>query len=250
MSKPTSRDFVMMLALPDSGPAFESAVTEIAYSDQREAVAVGAQIAEFSPSVTPELRAAVADSLLLAQLAANKAAGDQGDVIAWYRKYVEVLQGVGWLVHDMEFQSQELSQIDGDMHTAIIPVITAMLGPAAAAASVVIAVLKGLQEMDRDNPWITVFDRASQHASGAKFQLGFVDADAQGNPEIKLMALAIDAQRSVTQVLFFKFSDQSTTLRRAESTLKSQRARLDSIKDAVSQRVQPFLTDYISKIEI
>jgi len=116
----------------------------------------------------------------------------------------------------------------------------------------VVSVLKGLQEMDQDSPWITVFDRASQHASGAKFQFGFVDADPGDASaiSIKLLALAIDARRTITQVLFFKFSRDDARLKTAEGQLGIQGARLDGIRDAVAQRVQPFLEDNIRTIDL
>lgn len=250
MSEASVLGYVNELDLPDAGPQYEGLETSIPFKEEAEVVAVGAQIAEFSAQVSPELRAAVSDCLLLAQLAANKATDGNPDVIAWYRKYVEVLQNVGWTVQSMNFQRQELGNLGGDVHSAIIPVVTAMLGPAVATASLVVAVLKGLQEMDKDKPWITVFDRATQHASGAKLQLGFVGVDANGRPTMRLLALAIDAQRSVTQVLFFKFSDQRSTLQTAEGELGIESTKLDLIKGKVADKVQPFLLDFISQIEL
>lgn len=74
----------------------EAAVPE--FTDQHEAIAIGSQLAEFSENVSPAQRAAVADCLLLAQLAANKATEQSPDLMNWYRKYVDVLQGIGWTV--------------------------------------------------------------------------------------------------------------------------------------------------------
>jgi hypothetical protein len=179
-----------------------------------QAMVVGGQLAEFSKAVPAELRSAVADGMLLAQLAANKATAQAGDVFQWYDKYVEVLQNVGWQIHDVQFQRQQLDGQDLDVHEAIIPVVAAMLGPQLAAASLVLNLLQGLQQMDKDRPWITLFDRASQHASGAKFQVAYVDADALGQPQIALACFGIRAERTITQVLFFKFSRRAWKSRR------------------------------------
>ena len=250
MNHHPARDFVLALDLPDAPPQLESVEAPLAFSDQPESVAVGTQLAQLSVEVAPATRTAVADCLLLAQLAANKAAGAQPDVMAWYRKYVEVLQSVGWTVQSLAFQTKQIGNLEGGVHQAIVPVVTAMLGPAVAAATMVVAVLEGLQQMDAGNPWITAFNRASQHVSGAKFQLGFVGADADGNPQVNLLALAIDAHKTITQVLFFKFSDQGTTLATADGHFGIDAARLDSIKDAVAARVQPFITDFVAKIDL
>jgi hypothetical protein len=253
MSAPAAREFVLSLALPEPAPQLEGVeAAPVTFSEEKEAVAVGTQVAEFSDQVTPAQRASVADCLLLAQLAANKATAQQPDLMAWYRKYVEVLQGVGWTVQSMSLEEKQVDDMDAGVHQAIIPVLAGMLGPAMAAASMVIGVLKGLQEMDKDNPWITVFDRASQHASGAKFQFGFVDADAGANPaiRIKLLAVAIDAKRTITQVLFFKFSQHDATLKTSEGQLSIMGSRLDSIRSVLAERVQPFLAENISKLDI
>lgn len=201
MTHPAAVDFVLSIPLPEVGPQFESVESTeapISFGDSREAVVVGAQVAEFSPQIPAAQRAALTDCLLLAQLAAN-----------------------------------------------------GMLGPVGAAASLVVSILNGLREMNKDSPWITVFDRASRHSSGARFQFGFVDVGPDpASVSIKLLAIAIDASRTITQVLFFKFSKQDAKLRRADGRLGIEGARLDSIKEAVAARVRPFLIENISKIEI
>jgi hypothetical protein len=200
--------------------------------------------------VPADMRSAIADNILLAQLAANKATAEAPDVFRWYDTYVEVLQHIGWQIHNVEFQTQTVSDENAGMHKAIIPVITAMLGPQAAAVSIVLAVLNGLQEMDAGAPWITLFDQASQHAHGAKFQVSYVDADAHGQPEIALVCFGIRAQRTITQVLFFKFSAQTAEVKRASSKLTVSMERLNSAKAAIAGRVQPFIADYVASIDI
>ncbi|MBK1615551.1 hypothetical protein CKO44_18985 [Rubrivivax gelatinosus] len=256
-----SRDpiqYVRSLELPDAPPRratrgglTESAAVAGSFGEPQQAavVAVGAQLAEFGASVLPGQRSAVADCLLLAQLAANKAAAADADVLAWYARYVEVLQNIGWTTRSMEFKDTSADDNDSGVHKAILPVLTAALGPAMAATSLVISVLKGLQEMDASSPWITIFDRSSTHVRGAKFQLGSVAADA-GQMRFKLVALAIEARKEITQVLFFKLSSEHARLRAAEGELDIALDRLESIQAAVAARVQPFLLDNIGRIEL
>src|SRR4030095_656485 len=98
----------------------------------------------------------------------------------------------------------------------------------------VMTVLKGLQGMSTNRPWITLFDESSRHAQGAKFQVAHVDADESGQPQIALMCFAMTASRTITQVLFFKFSQDSAELRKAESKLVIDIARLESAKEALA----------------
>ena len=220
------------------------------FTDTKEAVVVGAQLTEFTDAVSAELRAAIADSILLAQLAANKVAGETQNAFRWYDKYVEVLQNLGWQLQEVDFNVQSADQQDLDMHKAIIPVIMAMLGPQAAAVSIVLAVLNGLKEMDRSTPWITLFDRSSQHAHGAKFLVSHVDADEYGQPKIALLSIGIRASKTITQVLFFKVHAQEAEVKTASGQMTISPTRLDSAKEAIAARVLPFISDYVAEVEI
>lgn len=253
MSRPAQNihEFVLALDLPESGPQFESAaVSAPQFTDQQEVVAVGAQLAEFSKSVTADLRPLISNSMLLAQLAANKAIGPDGSVFDWHRKYRDVLSNIGWQVHASEEQAQEISNKNLGVHKAIIPVLTNLLGPAAAATSLVVSVLQGLNEMDASRPWITLFDQSSQHATGAKFQISYVDTDAHGEPMISLLAFSVAAERAITQVLFFKFSGQTAELRKSTTSLATTGERLKTDKEIIAGRVQSFVSDFVKNIEI
>lgn len=242
------RDYISNLELPETAPV-PQAGPAVSFERQRQSLAIGTQLTEFTEAVVPEARQAIADSLLLAQLAAQKAT-ESADVLEWYREYVAVLQNIGWQAQSLEFKAHEIKNKDADLHEAILPVLTVLLGAHVAAVSMVLAVLKGLNEMDKDTPWITVFDRASQHSRGAKFQVSYVDANDQGDPEIAALCLGIEAERRVTQVLFFKFSSQEAQLKVASSKLALTRARLNSVKEAVADRVQPFIREYVANVEI
>jgi len=245
-------DYVTALELPAPGasPKVAARTEEPAFTGDRQAVVVGAQLTEFTDQVPVDLRTAITNSTLLAHLAADKVAEMNSDIFAWYNKYVEVLVNVGWQVRDLDFRHQTELRQNLDMHKAIIPVITAALGPAASAASIVVEILEGMNRMHEDKPWITIFDRASQHASGAKFQMSYVDADDQGHPQINLVCLGIEAQQTITQVLFFKFTGQSATIKEAGTELGITLMWLDSAKQQIADRVRPFISDFVANIEI
>jgi hypothetical protein len=247
MAKST-RDYVMSLDLPDPGPPTLESAPDFTASQQ--AVAVGSQLTEFTAAVSAEVRSAISNSLLLAQLAANKAANQVADLLAWYGKYCEVLQGIGWQSQGLDFQSQATTGQNLDVHKAIIPVIAAALGPAAAAASIVLAVLNGLKDMNASAPWITLFNRQSQHASGAKFQVTYVDSDATGQPLLTLLCFVVNAQQTLTQVLFFRFQSQKVELKQSTGKLGVTLDRLNGDRAAIASRVDSFIADNIQNIEI
>jgi hypothetical protein len=246
----SARAYLTNLDLPSQprGASFEAAPE---FTGERQVVTVGAQLTEFGEAVSADLRKMIADGMLLAQLAADKEASkNPQDVFAWYNKYVEVLKNIGWLMKDLEFQIEKVDNSVVSLHRAIIPVIAAMLGAQVAVLPLVLNVLRGLEEMNKDSPWITLFDQSSQHAQGAKFQVGYVDANAQGEPQIVLVCFGIDARRRITQVLFLKSTADEATVKKGSTTLANTVDRLNASKDVIGGRVGPFINDFIKSVDI
>ena len=226
-------------------------LTPPAFVASRQVVTVASQLCEFTSSVDPTTRSSLSNCLLLAQLAADKAFGSPAsDIYRWYDKYLEVLRKSGWLLADVDFREQALDVDGAFVHKEIIPVITAFLGPAATAGSLILQVLTSLDQMQQNEPWITLFQSESQSLRGGKFQLSLIDTNANGDAEARLMAVSIEASQRVTQVLFFKLRGQSTRLRRAESVMTMTQAALDAAGPAASARVADHVADYIMNVEI
>jgi hypothetical protein len=219
-------------------------------ADTPQTVTVGSQIAEFAKSVPQALRPQISNSFLLAQLAANKTIEGGGGSREWYDRYVEVLANIGWMVEGEAITERDVSGSSLRVHQEIIPVIAAALGPAVAAAAMVTAILNGLAAMDSDNPWITIFDRESQRASANQFQISYADAPEGAAPQISLTCFELNAQRSITQVLFFKFSDSRATLRHFGSHLSMNAGVFEAVEDMVQEKVTEYVTNYVTAIEI
>jgi hypothetical protein len=241
-------EFVSNVPLPDSEPAYEAAPPDYTASDQ--ALTIGSQLSAISSKVDAGLRAPISNGLLLAQLAADKAASSAQDVVGWYDAYRTMLGQLGWRTQALDMQAQDIGDANLSVNKAIIPVITALLGPQVAAAAIVIAVLNGLKDMDNSSPWITLFNKASQHASGAKFQVSYVDVDGNGQPQVTLAALAINATRTITQILFFKFSSESARLMKGNATLSTTADILTSSAGVIEQRVADYVGANIMNMKI
>ncbi len=105
---------------------------------------------EFSRKVPQSIRPAISNGLLLGQLAADKATATQSDPKAWFDTFNSVMKQIGWQSTLSEFNEQTISEKNAALHKAIIPIVTAIFGPAVAASSIIISVLNGLDSMDRE----------------------------------------------------------------------------------------------------
>jgi len=110
--------------------------------------------------------------------------------------------------------------------------------------------LEALQSMNENSPWITLFDRQSKTGKSAHFQVATAQLEKSGLLQIALVAFDLRATSTLTQVLFFKTSAQSAEVKKASAKLAVSMERLNSAKDALAGRVQPFIADYVKNIDI
>ena len=95
-----------------------------------------------------------------------------------------------------------------------------------------------------------MFDKSSRQGQGARFQVSHVDANARGEPEVTLACFSIDAKQTITQVLFFKFTAQDAQMKKASGKMAISLDRLTAAKSAIADRVGPFVSDFVAKLDI
>jgi hypothetical protein len=218
-----------------------------------QVVTVGSQIAEFAAGVPVDLRADVANSFLLAQLAADKMieAHPQSSGKTWYNGYVATMRKCGWLLEGDETALKTVDGTGAQVHEEIIKVLTLALGPAVSAASLIVGVLNGLRAMSKDQPFLTIFDRASNRDETELFQISYVGVGPVAKePRVKLAAYRLEASASVTQILFFKFHSAHARLRSFSSDLSMDAAIFAEVRKPIFDKVKDRVVGNIAQIDI
>ncbi|MCO5966030.1 hypothetical protein [Sinorhizobium meliloti] len=231
--------FVDSIQLPERFSELERAETVPFDFDaaRNQAAIVGSEIVSFVRGVTEERRRDVVNATLLAQLAADRRVGDPTDLFAWYDTYFDVLTNTGWVVQTKQFVDHAEHSQDLHAHEAILRIATSLLGPGTAALQVIQTTLDALAKMDRDSPWITLFDRESQRASSARFQVTLAEQGADDQFLVTLMAFALTAQANLTQVLFFKFRSNEVRLRHSSGRLSVNETVLDAVRELIESKL-------------
>ena len=212
-----------------------------------QSVLVGSQISGFSADVPKELRPMLTNVFLLAQLVADKKS-QEPNARQWHKHYFDTLKRVGWLKVAQSDAEQFISGTSVEVHREIIPVITAILGPAVAATSTVVALLKGLNAMSKDMPWITLFDQRSRRATSRPFQISQTIMEG-GVPNVVLMAFELNAEKSVTQVLFFKFSSDEAKLSHYSESLTAGVEMLKTTEPKVTSIVADHIASNLAALD-
>jgi hypothetical protein len=94
---------------------------------------------------------------------------------------------------------------------------------------------------------VTIFNRKSQKAKIARFQIGLVEQKADADVFVAL--LAIEAQNTITQVLFFKFTEASARFSANSSKVSINRGALADIGPSIRSKIRAYQTDYLSSIK-
>jgi hypothetical protein len=251
-----ARSFVQQADLPAARPETlgEPVPGEQSPFDaaRQQAAVVGSDVLSFVKEITPEQRKDIVNATLLAQLVANTKVPDPENldgVLAWYKQYFDVLSQIGFVVHSSGFARYTEAADSFEAHQAIIDVVKTALAGAPAALPLVIKTLESLKSMSENSPWITLFHRESRSANTARFQVSLADAEAGGS-FLNLFAFGISAKASVTQVLFFRFRKNESTLHHNSSKLTINDAVLAGVRDDIEKKIAKFTKDFVAGLEV
>jgi hypothetical protein len=237
----TPRWLVAQDAAADAGTVFDTA--------KEQAQVVGSGLFSFAEGVTAEVRDAISNSALLAQLVANKQFSADEAPMEWYGEYVKVLQNVGWVLQDRQWTDYTTEGTAVEVHQKIIEVLSAALGPSMAALNIIRSAIDVLKNMTTGTSWLTIFNRESQHANIARFQVGLVERDENADVYVTLLACLIEARASMTQVLLFKFRDEHASFKANSAKVSINSGVLEHVSPSIQQKVIAYSTDYVSSIK-
>lgn len=230
------------------GVAAAPLAAQVLDAAKAQAAVVGAEVLSFAPGVGAEWRQDLMHSALLAQLVARKRVPDGTRVFDWYDAYFDTLAQIGWAVQDRSFSVYVETSQNFAAHEAIMKVAATLLGPQATTLALVSTTLDALKGMAADSPWLTVFDRESRQARSARFQVSAAEVDAGGAISVALMAFALEATSTLTQVLFFKSLASEVTLRHSAARVGIDTTVLAGVRDALRAKLVGHANDFVRQL--
>jgi hypothetical protein len=251
-----SRSFVQSAKLPalqrgrrTRGPLEDSPPLQLRESEAQSLV-VGSGLIVAGEKVPVQTREDLVNCTLFAQLAASGEASESSKVMEWYDAYFRWLSVLGWAQSDRQFQDYHFGGRQTEAHKAVEKVLVALLGPQAAAVVVIQVALQALQEMNENSPWLTLFDRQSRTERAARFQVAAAQVDATGLVQIALVAFAMKAKATFTQVLFFKSASSSSSLKYAAGKATIFEAALRDQREQVAQRLAEYRRQLVGEVKL
>jgi hypothetical protein len=222
---------------------------ELIKEGEEQAFLSDKSIVSFVSQVSGQIREDVLNSMLLAQLVADKQAPIEKDMPAWYDKYTEVLRNVGWVVQNAEINDYKVAESLFEVETAILEILGASFG--ANYITLLKKTLDSLREMSKKNDSkLKVFAKNTQTTKKGCFQLGLA-TEENGSIAVQLGTFLITSKNQVTTILFVKFKKDETQLDYAsgQMTLNSK-LYSGAAREAIRAKLKKVVTDYIAEIEL
>jgi hypothetical protein len=145
-------------------------------------------------------------SVQLAQRAASGSHDRFTETQAWYRKYVEILENLGWATEQFAFTRFDQSEGEFRMDKAALAIITAIATQnQLAVLQQAVSALSRLAEADGT---IRLFDFHSSLEGSGNFQLGAVQRGANGALSMALGAFYFRSVDERRRFLFWRWGAQ------------------------------------------
>lgn len=233
-------------AAPRPSAEDAAAVNTIDIDHLPNGVVTGSNLIQFPPGTSAELKSSVALSLLAAQRVASN-----DPVVAspeqWLERHDTVLRNLNWRGEGGGAVKSHFDSVDVAVHQAIIPFLTAAFGGAAAAGALIVTALKQLQEMDKDSPWITLFDRQSRRFDVSEYQFSIVQVEGD-TVHLRLAAARLNASFGRTQVLFFKLNKQRAEFEQANRAYSAEATLLAEMNADLKLKLATLTKSFIRSL--
>jgi len=229
-------------------PIEEDVVTGVDLNKLPDGIITGSNLIQFPKEASPQVRSSVALSLLAAQ---RVAASDPVVLTPqqWVDRHNTVLTNLNWQIGGGGAIESEFKNINVAVHEAIIPFLAAAFGGVVGAGALILTALKQLKEMDKNSPWITLFDRESRRFNVTEYQFSVVEVLGD-QVSLRLASARFSASFGRTQVLFFKVSKQTAKFDAANQTLSADSALLVDMNDGLKTKLAAFTKTYIQTLPV
>lgn len=204
-------------------------------------------LVSFVSDINGQRRSDVLNSVLLAQLAANREFPDESQLIDWYKKFVNVLTNLGWVIEAAEFSSFESNGTVFEAENAITSILTAAFG--GSFMTVITKTLDAIKGLSDENGKITVFEKNTHSLSKGAFQIGLAKEE-NDTVTLQMGTFMLTSRNEIKKILFFKSTIDKTELNYCSRTGTLNEEIYAKIRTQVQDKLGGRIADYITEIDI
>lgn len=207
----------------------------------------GNALIDFSAAPSSDLRSGVSMAMLFASRVADAAIKEGDDEDDWLAAYMTNLRKLGFVVGQSAMSMSRFKKKGLSVHKAIIPFLTIAFG-GAGLGPVILAALNNLQDIDKDKPWITLFDRETRKFETREMHFAAVSSDA-AETQIRHVIARLAFVSKDTNVLFFRITATSVEFESATTTISANNSLLGVLEPHLRKRMEHQIIDFIAEAE-
>ena len=210
----------------------------------------GASVMSFVGDISGQDRYDVLNSVLLAQLAANKAYNREDQTVEWYHMYSEVLENVGWVVPKFTFDKFQASGAKFSMNKVLLKIITDIAGANDMKKAALEGVMEAVEALDgEEGDSKHVFSKEAVKDGKGNFQLG-VASSVNGVISLDLGTVRFKSTNTKSKVLWMEFDTSTTDFYNGYEQLTLDDELYGEIRTAVLKKLGKNAKNKIANIEI
>lgn len=214
--------------------------------NQPSAATVDGAAVSFVSGVGGQIKDDILNSVLLAQLAANKVADRFSEIINWYKKYTEVLGKLGWAIQDFNFEDQGSSSVKLDVNAVVVGILGSIV--TSNGIAIVNNVLQSLKEGSGDGS--LTFNLNSSYKDNANFQIGHITQTDDGLVAMSNAAVEIHSSHHKSGWWLWSVDTSSAEIKAASQTMTFNTDLYDQVREIVRKKLGLATEDYIKDLDI
>lgn len=204
-------------------------------------------VVSFASGVSGPYRRDVLNSVLLAQLAANKKFPAEEQLLEWYREFIHVLGNLGWTIQAAEFSTYKASKDIFEVENVVIDILTSAFG--SSFANVIAKTLDSIKSLSDADGKLKVFEKNTHSVSKGVFQLALA-SEENGTVSLQMGSFLLAASGEIKKILFFRSSRDKVRLDYCSRTGTLNEEVYAGAREAIQEKLGQKLAQFVAEIEI
>ncbi len=216
--------------------------------DMQTAAVDAGSLLSFVQGVSTQERDDVLFSVQLAQRGASGYFDRFTKTEDWYRKYVEILETLGWTGEQFAFARYEQSEGEVRMDKAALAIILAIATQS--QLTILTEGIKALESLAEDDGTIRLFDFHTTAQTSGNFQLGAVQKAANDALAMVLGAFYFKSTDARRRFLFFSWGAHEVQFWTAAQKMTLNATFYAQYRDSVKKKLGEKIWEYIDELAL
>lgn len=210
---------------------------------------VASSTVSFVAGVSKQHREDVLNSTLLADLAASKKFNREDDIENWYQFYGTVLENVGWVVSDFNFDRFQASGSTFTVDKVVLDLIQSIATED--EISVITSTINALKALDDGDGRLVLYETQTHSDNKGNFRANAVsESDSDHIAVMKIGAYHFSCQDRVTRILWFSFPNSRTEFYQGAQTVNLDDGVYAQVRQAIKAKLGNNAVDFVKDLDI